>query len=170
MLENKPDIRALILVGEDEALVRMMLVDVLDDAGFKVMEAAHADEALHILAAAPDVQVVVTDVEMPRGSINGFELARRVRDDRQDIGVVIASGRVAPAPEGLPEGTYFVEKPVRPEKLLDLIRALLREGRECHERALVRGTEAWAQAVLGYGRPTKSASFRVRHASSASHL
>ena len=120
-LEKKPDIRALILVVEDEALVRMMLVD----AGFKAMEAAHADEALHILAAAPDVQVVVTDAEMPRGSINGFELARRVRDDRQDIGVVIASGRVAPAPGHLPEGAYFVEKPVRPERLLELIRALL---------------------------------------------
>jgi CheY-like chemotaxis protein len=98
MLEKKPDIRALILVVEDEALIHMMLVDVLDDAGFKVMEAAHADEALHILAAVPDVQVVVTDVEMPRGSINGFELACRVRQDWQDIGVLIASGRVAPAP------------------------------------------------------------------------
>ncbi|MBL0406703.1 response regulator [Microvirga aerilata] len=120
--------RALILVVEDEALVRMMLVDVLDDAGFKVMEAAHADEALNILAAAPDVQVVVTDVEMPRGSINGFELARRVREDRQDIGVLIASGRVAPAPGDLPEGTYFAEKPVRPERLLELVRALLLQG------------------------------------------
>ena len=55
-LEKKPDLRALILVVEDEALVRMMLVDVLDDAGFKVVEAAHADEALHILAAVPDVR------------------------------------------------------------------------------------------------------------------
>ena len=127
-LKNKPEIRALILVVEDEALVRMMLVDVLDDAGFKVVEAAHADEALHILAAVPDVQVVVTDVEMPRGSINGFELARRVRDDRQDVGVVIASGRVAPAPGDLPQGAYFVEKPVRPERLLELIGALLIQG------------------------------------------
>jgi CheY-like chemotaxis protein len=125
MLEERPDIRALILVVEDEALVRMMLVDVLEDAGFKVMEAAHADEALQILAAVPDVQVVVTDVEMPRGSINGFELARRVRDDRQHIGVVIASGRVAPAPGDLPPGAYFVGKPVRPERLLQLIRVLL---------------------------------------------
>jgi CheY-like chemotaxis protein len=124
-LENKPDIRALILVVEDEALVRMMLVDVLDDAGFKVMEAADADEALRVIATAPDIQVVVTDVEMPRGSINGFELARRVRDDRQDIGVVIASGRIAPAPGELPPGAYFVGKPVRPERLLELIRALL---------------------------------------------
>ena len=125
MSEKKPDIRALILVVEDEALVRMTLVDVLDDAGFKVMEAAHADEALLILAAVPDVQVVVTDVEMPRGSINGFELARRVWDDRQDIGVVIASGRVAPAPGDLPPGAHFVGKPVHPERLLELIRALL---------------------------------------------
>lgn len=70
MLEKKPDIRALILVVEDEALLRMMLVDVLHEAGFKVMEAAHADEALHILAAAPGVQVVVTDVEMTRGRID----------------------------------------------------------------------------------------------------
>lgn len=53
MLEKKPDIRALILVVEDEALVRMMLVDVLDDAGFKVMEAAHADEALIFLRPFP---------------------------------------------------------------------------------------------------------------------
>ena len=128
MLEKKPDIRALILVVEDEALVRMMLVDVLDDAGFKVVEAAHADEALHILAAVPEVQVIVTDVEMPRGSINGFELAHKVRDDRQDIGVVIASGRVAPAPGDLPEGTHFVGKPIRPERLLELIRALLLQG------------------------------------------
>jgi CheY-like chemotaxis protein len=124
-LEKKPDIRALILVVDDEALVRMMLVDVLDDAGFKVMEAARADEALHVLATVPEVQVVVTDVEMPRGSINGFELARRVRDDRQDIGVVIASGRVAPVPGDLPPGAHFVGKPVRPERLLELVRALL---------------------------------------------
>ncbi len=107
--------------------MRMMLVDVLDDAGFKVMEAAHADEALRILAAVPDVQVVVTDVEMPPGSINGFELARRVREDRQDIGVLISSGRAAPQAGDLPEGAYFVEKPVRPERLLEMIRALLRK-------------------------------------------
>jgi CheY-like chemotaxis protein len=110
-LEKKPDIRALILVVEDEALVRMMLVDVLDDAGFKVMEAARADEALHVLATVPEVQVFVTDVEMPRGSVNGFELARRVRDDRQDIGVVIASGRVAPATGDLPPGPISSESP-----------------------------------------------------------
>ena len=125
MPEKKPDIRALILVVEDEALVRMMLVDLLDDAGFKVMEAAHADEALLILAAVPDVQVVVTDVEMPRGSINGFELARRIRSEGQDIGILIASGRAAPKPGDLPEGALFIGKPVHPETLVRLLETLL---------------------------------------------
>ena len=111
MLEKKPDIRELILVVEGEALVRMMLVDLLDDAGFKVMEAADADEALRVIATAPDIQVVVSDVEMPRGSINGFELARRVRDDRKDIGVVIASGRVAPHPGTCRKGPISWKSP-----------------------------------------------------------
>ena len=128
MPEFKPHVRALILLVEDETLVRMMLADVLDDAGFKVMEAAHADEALRVLALNPDIQVVVTDVEMPLGSINGFDLARRVREDRQDTGVVIASGRVAPQPGDLPQGTYFLGKPICAETLVELIRTLVREG------------------------------------------
>lgn len=81
-----PHPRALILVVEDETLVRMTLVDVLEDVGFKVIEAAHADEALRVLSTVSDIHAVVTDVEIPRGSIDGFELARRVCLDRQDIG------------------------------------------------------------------------------------
>jgi CheY-like chemotaxis protein len=119
---NKPP---LILVVEDEALVRMTLVDVLEDAGFKVIEAVHADEALRVLKAVSGIDAVVTDVEMPRGSINGFELARRVRTDRQEIGVLIASGRAAPKPGDLPDGALFIGKPVHPETLVRLIKSLL---------------------------------------------
>jgi CheY-like chemotaxis protein len=125
MPDPQPNTRPLILVVEDEALVRMTLVDVLDDAGFKVIEAAHADEALRVLKAVSDIQAVVTDVEMPRGSINGFELARRVRDDRQDIGVLIASGRAAPQPGDLPDGALFIGKPVHPGTLVRLLKTLL---------------------------------------------
>ncbi|WP_246529504.1 response regulator [Microvirga zambiensis] len=117
--------RALILVVEDEALVRMTLVDVLEDAGFKVIEAAHADEALRVLCAVSGIHAVVTDVEMPRGSINGFELAQRVRSDRQDIGILIASGRAAPKAGDLPEGALFLSKPVHPETLVRLLTRLL---------------------------------------------
>ena len=117
--------RPLILVVEDEALVRMTLVDVLEDAGFKVIEAAHADEAIRVLSAVTGIDAVVTDVEMPRGSINGFELARQIRTNRQEIGVLIASGRAAPKPGDLPEGALFIGKPVHPETLVRLIQTLL---------------------------------------------
>ncbi|EIM29891.1 response regulator [Microvirga lotononidis] len=117
--------RPLILVVEDEVLVRMTLVDVLEDAGFRVIEAAHADEALTVLKAGSDIQGVVTDVEMPRGSINGFELARKVRADWQEIGVLIASGRAAPKAGDLPDGALFIGKPVHPETLVHLVKTLL---------------------------------------------
>jgi DNA-binding response OmpR family regulator len=102
----------------------MTLVDVLDDAGFKVIEAVHADEALRLLQAVPTIHGVVTDVEMPQGSINGFELARRVRTD-WEIGVLIVPGRAAPKPHDLPEGALFIGKPVHPETLVRLLRSLL---------------------------------------------
>ncbi len=116
--------RRTVLVVEDEVLVRMMLADVLDEAGFRVIEAANADEALRVMSAIPDVSAVVTDVEMPGGSLNGFELARRIRAE-WNIGVLIASGRQAPRPGELPEGSHFVAKPVYPETLVSLIRTLL---------------------------------------------
>jgi len=125
MAEPVPKARPLILVVEDEALVRMTLVDVLEEAGFKVIEAVHADEALRVLKAVSDIQAVVTDVEMPRGSINGFELARRVRTERQEIGVLIASGRAAPKAGDLPDGALFIGKPVHPETLVRLLKTLL---------------------------------------------
>jgi len=121
----KAPARPLILVVEDEALVRMTLVDVLEDPGFKVIEAAHAGEALRVLRAVTGIDAVVTDVEMPQGSINGFELARRIRTNRQEIGVLIASGRAAPKPGDLPEGALFLGKPVHPETLVRLLKTLL---------------------------------------------
>ena len=90
-----------------------------------MIEAAHADEALRVLKAVSGIQGMVTDVEMPRGSINGFELARQIRTNRQEIGVLIASGRAAPKPGDLPEGALFIGKPVHPETLVRLIKALL---------------------------------------------
>lgn len=120
--------RALVLVVEDEALARMTLVDVLEDAGFKVIEAAHADEALRVLSAVTSIDAVIIDVEMPRGSINGFELAQRVRSDRQDIGILIAFGRAAPKAGDLPERSLFLSKPVHPETLVRLLKTLLASG------------------------------------------
>ena len=115
----------IVLLVEDEALVRMMAADVLrEEGGFKVVEAADADEALTVLDATADVRALVTDVEMP-GSLNGFTLARVVKQAWPQIGIVVTSGRMAPGPKDLPSGALFMPKPYRPADLLAAVRTVL---------------------------------------------
>ena len=73
----------------------MYNVDMLSDAGFDVIEAGNADEALKLLTDISDIRVVFTDVEMP-GRIDGFELADLVEARWPGIGVVVTSGRRLP--------------------------------------------------------------------------
>ncbi len=78
MLTATHEEQPVVLLVEDEPLVRMTAVDELEDAGFRVLEAANADIALMVLEAQSDeVQVLFTDVDMP-GSMNGMALAEHV--------------------------------------------------------------------------------------------
>jgi CheY-like chemotaxis protein len=121
-------VRAIVLVAEDEALVRMFAADLLDEAGFRVIEAVHAGEALLLLQARPDVQVLVTDVEMTGGSMNGFALAQQVRRRWPRIAIIVVSGRQMPGHGDLPEGVEFIAKPYRPTALLQAIQASVDRG------------------------------------------
>ncbi len=116
-----------VLVVEDEALVRMMVADTLEEAGYNVIEACHAADALLFLKARPDIVITVTDVEMPPGAMNGFELARLIRERHPNVRVLIVSGRMSPEPGELPEGGRFLHKPVRPETLVRMVQTLLSE-------------------------------------------
>jgi CheY-like chemotaxis protein len=118
------DPRRVVLVVEDETLVRMFMTDFLDEAGFNVFEAAHADEALAVLQARPDVQAVVTDIEMPAGSMNGLELARVIRERWPDVGVVVTSGRARPGPDDLSDRVAFFAKPYRPDTIINTVRQM----------------------------------------------
>ena len=102
--------RMTILVVEDHTNVRMFMTDFLDESGFKVFEAVSADEALTLLEGRPDVQAVVTDIEMP-GSMNGIKLTHEIRHRWPGIGVVVTSGQQWPGPNDLPEGVPFIAKP-----------------------------------------------------------
>ena len=116
---------AVVLLAEDEALVRMMAADGLrEDGGFKVVEVVDADEALTVLEATADVRALVTDVQMP-GSLDGFTLARVVKQAWPHIGVVVTSGRMAPGPQELPSGALFIPKPYRPADLVAAVRTVL---------------------------------------------
>jgi CheY-like chemotaxis protein len=129
-----------ILVVEDETLVRMFLTDFLDDAGFKVFEAVNADEALTVLQARPDVQAVVTDIEMP-GSMNGLELTRTVKERWPGVGVVISSGRQRPGPDDISDKVAFVSKPYLPDTIVQVIQQIA-TPQVVEARALAGGTGA----------------------------
>lgn len=113
-----------VLCVEDDAFVRMFVADALTDAGFRVLEASSAAEALSTLADRSDVQALVTDVDMPPG-MNGFLLARHVREQWPRMPIVVLSGRYSPSPGDLPPGSVFLEKPVVDARLVgEVTRAL----------------------------------------------
>ncbi|QPC88835.1 response regulator (plasmid) [Mesorhizobium sp. NBSH29] len=113
-----------ILVVEDEFLIRMDLVDYLSVEGFEVFEAAHADEAIAILEANDQIQVMFTDVDMP-GSMDGLKLSAAVRDRWPPVRIVVTSGHRAVALTDLPEGSPFYAKPYDHAAIAASLRDLL---------------------------------------------
>jgi two-component system, response regulator PdtaR len=109
-----------VLLVEDEALVRLLMADILEDAGFRVIEAANAGAALNWLEAGEDVQVLFTDVHMPPG-IDGLELACRVHERWPTIGLVITSVLARPGVEEIADHGTFLPKPCRPERVVQAI-------------------------------------------------
>jgi two-component system, response regulator PdtaR len=102
-----------VLVVEDEPLVRMTAADELDEAGFLVLEAKNADEAMAVLEAHSDeVQVLFTDVGMP-GSMNGMALAEQVYQRWPHVLLLISSGYARPHPDEIPDHGHFLPKPYR---------------------------------------------------------
>ena len=119
-VRNQP----VVLLVEVEFLVRTVEVDILREADFWVLEAQDADEAFEILKQRPEVRVVLTDVDMP-GSLDGFEFARLVAQGWPEVGVLVISGKTAPAPGDIPPTAMFVPKPLRPAALVEKIQELL---------------------------------------------
>jgi CheY-like chemotaxis protein len=114
----------LVLVVEDEPFVRMIATEGLEDAGFEVIEAASADDALRILNSRDDVGVLFTDVNMP-GSCDGVELARLVHERWPALRIVITSGRDRPPVGEIPDDGRFVAKPFRTDEVSGVIAELI---------------------------------------------
>jgi CheY-like chemotaxis protein len=115
--------RPVILVVEDESLIRMHAVEMIEEE-FEVVEAASADGAIAILEAGLDITVVFTDIQMP-GSMDGLKLAAAVRDRWPPIKIVATSGRVKLGPGDLPEGGRFLRKPYSPAEVMKTLRELI---------------------------------------------
>jgi len=102
--------RPVILVVEDEFLVRMLAVAVAQDSGFDVLSAGTADEAIEILESRSDIRLVFTDVNMP-GSMDGLRLAHAVRNRWPPVELIVTSGHSHIRKDELPERGRFFAKP-----------------------------------------------------------
>jgi CheY-like chemotaxis protein len=116
--------RGIVLIVDDEALVRMGAVDVVEEAGFDVVEASNADEAIRILEAHDDIVLIVTDIDMPAGSMNGLRLAAAVKYRWPPIQIIVVSGHYRANESDLPPGAVFLSKPYQPAQLAMHIRRL----------------------------------------------
>jgi CheY-like chemotaxis protein len=116
--------RAIILVVEDEPLIRFDAVDALHDVGFDVVEAGNADAALAVLCMRDDITVLFTDINMP-GSMNGLELAAEVHKRWPSIHLIVTSGLVKPRREDIPDDGLFIGKPYVAEQVAAVVEQIV---------------------------------------------
>lgn len=116
------DPQPIVLVVEDNSLVRVVIADFLESAGFAVIQAADGAAALLILASGAAFQLLFTDVQMP-GPIDGVGVAMRVREQHPGMPIVVTSGHGAP--ETLPLNGRFIAKPYDNRKVVTLLSELL---------------------------------------------
>jgi CheY-like chemotaxis protein len=119
--------RPVILVVEDEFLLRMDAAVMIAAAGFAVVEAANADEAIDILETRSDIAVVFTDIQMP-GAMDGLRLARAVRGRWPPIKIVATSGHLTVTDTDLPEGGRFLPKPYSAIEVTCVLREVMAGG------------------------------------------
>jgi CheY-like chemotaxis protein len=112
---DKSPLKALVMVVDDDVLERMGASDMFSHAGYRVLEAGSADEALRLLEANADIRLLFTDVSMP-GSMSGAGLACDVAKRWPAIGIIVTSGR--PRPGELPLSMRFHDKPYEPTVVL----------------------------------------------------
>ncbi len=124
MISSSTSGRAVVLIVEDEPLVRMMVIELFEDEGFEVLEAANADQALGIFGERDDVALLFTDVEMP-GSIDGYALARWVHAHRPAVKTLIVSGRALPRAGDVPDGAAFVGKPYDHDDVMRRVQTMM---------------------------------------------
>ena len=122
---------SVVLVVEDEVLIRLVLSDYLQECGFKVYEAANAEEAMEILGSDHEVDIVFSDVNLS-GSMNGFALTKWIRETHPGLSVILTSGdaKLAAAAKELCQSEPFLAKPYDVEAVVRQIRAQLAKRAE----------------------------------------
>jgi DNA-binding NtrC family response regulator len=109
-----------VLIVEDEPLIAWTVEDDLTDAGYNVVVATNADQALELLESRSDITTVFTDVDMP-GTLDGLTLSACVSRRWPQLKIIITTGKQPPDPTHMPKGSTFLPKPY----LVDQLRAAI---------------------------------------------
>lgn len=115
--------RLVVLVVEDELLVRMDAMEIIELEGFAALEAKHAEDAILILEQRDDVHLIFTDINMP-GSMDGLKLTHFVRNRWPPVKIVATSGHERLSDEDLPAGGKFLPKPYTAGQLGKVLREM----------------------------------------------
>jgi CheY-like chemotaxis protein len=117
--------RPVVLIVEDETLIRMNAIEMIEADGFEVIEATGADDAILILEQRRDIRLIFTDIDMP-GSMDGLKLAHFVKDRWPPIKIIATSGHAKIAESDLPAGSRFLAKPYAASTITRAIHQLIR--------------------------------------------
>jgi CheY-like chemotaxis protein len=115
--------KAVVLVVEDEALIRMAAVYMVEEAGFAAVEACNADEAIRILESRDDIRAVFTDINMT-GSMDGWKLAHAIRGRWPPLHLIVTSGLSVLGRGQLPANGRFIRKPYTEAQVTSALREL----------------------------------------------
>src|SRR5712671_658528 len=124
MILHHSVVPAVVLVVEDEMLLRMRAVDMVEDAGFTPVEAVDADEAVAILEARSDIALLFTDIQMP-GSMDGLKLAHAVHRRWPPIKIILVSGQLKLTNLDIPVDSCFFGKPLEAEVMIAQMRSMI---------------------------------------------
>ena len=117
MVLDRSVVPMVVLVVEDEMLLRMRAVDMVEDAGFTSVEAVDADEAVAILESRSDIALLFTDIQMP-GSMDGLKLAHAVHARWPPIKIILVSGQLTRANIDIPADSRFFGKPLEAKEMI----------------------------------------------------
>src|SRR6202790_2901622 len=124
MVLDHSSVPAVVLVVEDEMLLRMRAVDMVEDAGYTSVEAVDADAAFAILESRSDIALLFTDIQMP-GSMDGLGLARSVHDRWPPIKIILVSGQLKLANIDIPAGSRFFRKPLEARVMIAQMQSMI---------------------------------------------
>ena len=124
---SPPDSPPVVLVVEDEMMLRMRAVDIVEDAGFVPVEAISADEAIQILESRDDISLLFTDIQMP-GSMDGLKLAHATHTRWPHIKIILVSGQIAVTDADKPDDSRFFPKPLEIQQMILELQAMVGNG------------------------------------------